>query len=144
MATNQVGNVVDINTLLQALNAQNYLQTLSQQARDNTVLQEECQSEDQEIAEDEENDFILESESMLQSYCSRKDTNNQTFSRQVNSGQSLNQESLVSQESSSFNPKLLQCLIRLVQAYPSLWNKASPEYKLGHKKKLTGLDIYCE
>ena len=80
MATNQVGNVVDINTLLQALNAQNYLQILSQQPRDNTVLQEECQLEDQEIAEDEENDFILESESILQSYCSRKNTNNQTFS----------------------------------------------------------------
>ena len=98
MATNQVGNVVDINTLLQALNAQNYLQILSQQARDNTVLQEECQSEDQEIAEDEENDFILESESMLQSYCSRKETNNQTFSGQVDSGQPRNEESPVSQE----------------------------------------------
>ena len=69
MATNQVGNVVDINTLLQALNAQNHLQMLSQQARDNTGLQEEFQSEDQASAENEENDFIAESESMLQSYC---------------------------------------------------------------------------
>ena len=60
-----MGDVVDINALLQALNAQNHLQVLSQQDRDNTGLQEECQSEDQE------NDFIAESESMLQSYCSR-------------------------------------------------------------------------
>ena len=52
----------------------------SQQARDNTELQEECQSEDQGNAENEVNDFIAESESMLQSYCSRKNTNNQTFS----------------------------------------------------------------
>ena len=64
------------------------------------MLQEEGQSEDQEIAEDEENDFILESESMLQSYCSRMDTNNQTFSGQVDSGQPRNEESPVSQESS--------------------------------------------
>ena len=63
MATNPVGNVVDINTLLQALNDQNHLQMLSQQARDNTGLQEECQSEDQGSAENEENDFIAESES---------------------------------------------------------------------------------
>ena len=63
MATNQVGNAVDINTLLQALNAQNHLQVLSQQARNNTGLQEECQSENQGNAEDEENDFIAESES---------------------------------------------------------------------------------
>ena len=60
-----MGDVVDINALLQALNAQNHLQVLSQQDRDNTGLQEECQSEDQE------NDFIAESEPMLQSYCSR-------------------------------------------------------------------------
>ena len=105
MATNQVGNVVDINTLLQALNAQNHLQMLSQQARDNTGLQEECQSEDQGSAENEENDFIAESESMLQSYCSRKNTNNQTFSRQVDSGQPPNKDSLVSQES---QPLLIQ------------------------------------
>ena len=58
MATNQVGNLVDINTLLQALNAQNHLQMLSQQARDNTGLQEEFQSEDQASAENKENDFI--------------------------------------------------------------------------------------
>ena len=143
MATNQVGNVVDINTLLQALNAQNHLQMLSQQARDNTGLQEECQSEDQASAENEENDFIAESESMLQSYCSRKNTNNQTFSPQVDSGQPPNEESLVSQESSSFiNSKLLQCLIGHVQAYPCLWNKVSPEYKLlGHKKKLAWINI---
>ena len=63
MATNQVGNVVDINSLLQALNAQNHLQMLSQQARSNTGLQEDCQSEDQGSAENEENDFIAESES---------------------------------------------------------------------------------
>ena len=36
-----------------------------------TGLQEECQSEDQASAENEENDFIAESESMLQSYYSR-------------------------------------------------------------------------
>ena len=114
---------------------------LSEQARDNTGLQEECQSEDQGSAENEENDFIAESESMLQSYCSRKNTNNQTFSRQVDSGQPLNEESLVSQESSSFNPKLIQCLAGHVQAYPCLWNKVSPEYKLGHKKKLAWINI---
>ena len=68
----------------------------SQQARDNTGLQEECQSEDQGNAENEVNDFIAESESMLQSYCSRKNTNNQTFSRQVDRGQPPNEESLVS------------------------------------------------
>ena len=142
MATNQVGNVVDINTLLHALNAQNHLQMLSQQARDNTGLQEECQSEDQASAENEENDFIAESESMLQSNCSRKNTNNQTFSPQVDSGQPPNEEPLVSQESSSFiNSRLLQCLIGHVQAYPCLWNKASPEYKLGHKKKLVRINI---
>ena len=105
------------------------------------MLQEEGQSEDQEIAEDEENDFILESESMLQSYCSRMDTNNQTFSGQVDSGQPRNEESPVSQESSCFNPKLLQCLVGHVQAYRFLWNKASPEYKLGHKKKLAWINI---
>ena len=142
MATNQVGNVVDINTLLQALNAQNHLQMLSQQAKDNTRLQEECQSEDQASAENEENDFIAESESMLQSYCSRKNTNNKTFSPQVDSGQPPNEESLVSQESSSFiNSKLLQCLIGHVQTYPCLWHKASSEYKLGHKKKLAWINI---
>ena len=65
MATNYGGNEVDINTLLQTLNAQNHLQVLSQQARDNTGLQEECQSENQGNAEDEESDFIAESESML-------------------------------------------------------------------------------
>ena len=69
IATKQVGNVVDRNTLLQALNAQNHLQILSQQARDNKMLQVEFQSEDQKIAEDEENDFMAESESILQSYC---------------------------------------------------------------------------
>ena len=112
MATNQVGNVVGINTLLQALNVQNHLQILSQQARDNTRIQKECQSEDQASAENKENDFIAESECMLQSYCSRKNTNNQMFSPQVDSGQPPNEESLVSQESSSFiNSKLLQCLI---------------------------------
>ena len=105
------------------------------------MLQEEGQSEDQEIAEDEENDFILESESMLQSYCSRMDTNNQTFSGQVDSGQPRNEESPVSQESSCFNPKLLQCLVGHVQAYRFLWNKASPEYKLGQKKKLAWINI---
>ena len=142
MATNQVGTVVDINTLLQALNAQNHLQMLSQQARDNTGLQEECQSEDQASAENEENDFIAESESMLQSNCSRKNTNNQTFSPQVDSGQPPNEEPLVSQESSSFiNSKLLQCLIGHVQTYPCLWHKASSEYKLGHKKKLAWINI---
>ena len=44
-------------------------------------------SEDQASAENEENDFIAESESMLQSYCSRKNTNIQTFPPQVDSGQ---------------------------------------------------------
>ena len=117
MATNQVGNVVDINTLLQTLNAQNHLQILSHQTRDNAVLQEECQSEDQETTEDEETDFITGSESMLQSYCSRKGPNKQTFSGQVDSGQSLNEVSPVSPESSSFNPKRLLCLIVHVQAY---------------------------
>ena len=103
-----MGNVVDINTLLQALNVQNHLQMLSLQARDNTGLQEEWQAEDQASAENEENDFIAESESMLQSYCSRKNTNNQTFSPQVDSGLPPNEESLMSQESSSFiNSKLL-------------------------------------
>ena len=95
MATNQVGNVVDINTLLQALNAQNHLQIISHQTRDNAVLQDECRSEDQEIAEDEETDFITGSESMLQSYCSRKGPNKQAFSGQVDSGQFLNEESPV-------------------------------------------------
>ena len=111
------GNVVDISTLLQALNAQNHLQILSHQTRDNAVLQDECQSEDQEIAEDEETDFITGSESMLQSYCSRKGPKKQTFSGQVDSGQFLNEESPVSPESSSFNPKRLLCLIGHVQAY---------------------------
>ena len=37
----------------------------SQQARGNTGLQEECQSEDQGNAENEVNDFIAESESEL-------------------------------------------------------------------------------
>ena len=79
---------------------------------------------------------------MLQSYCSRTNTNNQTFSPQVDSGQSPNEESLVSQESSSFiNSKLQQRLIGQVQAYPCLWNKGYPEYKLGHKKKLTWTNI---
>ena len=142
MATNQVGNVVDINTLLQTLNAQNHLQMLSQQAKDNTRLQEECQSEDQASAENEENDFIAESESMLQSYCSRKNTNSLMFSPPVDSGQSPNEEPLVPQESSSFiNSKLLQCLIGHVQTYPCLWHKASSEYKLGHKKKLAWINI---
>ena len=104
---------------------------LSKLGRVNTGLQEECQSDDHTSAENEENDFIAESESMLQSYCSRKNTNNETFSPQVDSGQPTNEESLVSQESSSFiNSKLLQCLIGHVQAYPCLWNKASPEYNL--------------
>lgn len=39
---NQVRNIVDINTLLQALNAQNHFQMLSQQARNNRKLQEQC------------------------------------------------------------------------------------------------------
>ena len=104
---------------------------LSQEARDNRVLPEKCQSEDQGNAEDEENNCIAKSESMFQSYCSRKD-----------SGQPLSEESSpVSQESSNFNPKLLQCLIGQVQAYPCLWNKASPEYKLGPKKKLALINI---
>ena len=60
---------------------------LSQQARDNTRLQEKCQSEDQAKAEIKENDFIAKSESMLQSYCSRENINNQTFSPQIDSGQ---------------------------------------------------------
>ena len=133
MATNQVGNVVDINTLLQALNAQNHLQMLSQQARDNTGLQEECQSEDQGSAENEENDFIAESESMLQSYCSRKNTNKQTFSRQVDSGQPPNEESLVSQECSSFNLKLQQCLTGQSIFGIQTW-----------RQEKIGLDKYCE
>ena len=59
------------------------------------------------------------------------------FSPQADSGKPLNEDSLMSQESSSFiNSKLLQCLTSNVHAYPSLWNKASPEYKVGHKKKL--------
>ena len=45
MATNQVGNAVDINTLLDDLSAQNHLQMLYQQARGSTGLQEEFQSE---------------------------------------------------------------------------------------------------
>ena len=115
---------------------------LSKLGRVNKGLQEECQSEDQASAANEENDFIAESESMLQSYCSRKNTNNQTFSPQVDSGQPPNEESLVSQESSSFiNSKLQQRLIGHVQAYPCLWNKGYPEYKLGHKKKLTWTNI---
>ena len=49
----------------------------------------------------------------------------------------------MSQESASFiNSKLLQCLTGHVQAYPCLWNKVSPEYKLlGHKKKLAWINI---
>ena len=40
----------------------------SQQARDNTGFQEKCQSENQGSAENEDKNFIAESESMLQSY----------------------------------------------------------------------------
>ena len=130
--TNQVGNVVDINTLLQALNAQNHLQVLSQQARDKTGLQEECQSED------EGNDFIAESESMLQSYCSRYNTNYQKFSRQVDSGQPPHEESLVSQESSSFNPKLLQCLTSHVQASNTFGTKHLRNINLDVRKNWLG------
>ena len=108
----------------------------------NTGLQEECQSEDQASAENKENDFIAEFESMLQSYYSRQNTNNQMFSPQADSGKPPNKDSLMSQESSSFiNSKLLQCLTSNVHAYPSLWNKASPEYKVGHKKKLDWINI---
>ena len=78
---------------------------------------------------------------MLQSYCSMKNTNNLTFSHQVDSGKPPDEESLVSQESSSFNPKLLRCLIGHLQAYPCLWSKASLEYKLGHKKNLAWINI---
>ena len=63
---------------------------LSQQASNNARLQEECQLGGQGNAEDEENEFIAESESMLQSYCSNKITNNRTFSRQVDRGQPPN------------------------------------------------------
>ena len=142
MAKNQVGNVVEINTLLHALNVQNHFQMLSQQARDNTGLQEECQSEDQASAENEENDFIAESESMLQSYCSRKNTNNQTFSPQVDSGQPPNEESLVCQESSSFiNSKLLQCLIGQVQAYSCLGIKHLRNTNLDARKNWLWINI---
>ena len=91
MVTNQVENAVDINTLLDDLSAQNHLQMLYQQARGNTGFQEEFQSEDKGNAEEEENDYITESESTLQSYCSREKlptletTNYQTSSRQVDS-----------------------------------------------------------
>ena len=134
-----MGNVVDINTLLQALNAQNHLQMLSQQARDNTGLQEECQSEDQASIENEENDFVAESESMLQSYGSRKNANNQTFSPQVDSGQPPNEESLVCEESSSFNnSKLLQCLIGHVQEYSCLGIKHLRNANLDARKNWLG------
>ena len=64
------------------------------------------------------------------------------FSPQADSGKPPNVDSLMSQESSSFiNSKLLQCLTSNVHAYPSLWNKASPEYKVGHKKKLDWINI---
>ena len=117
------------------------MQILFQQARDKTG-EEECQSEDQASAENEENDLIAESKSMLQSYCSRKNTNTQLFPPQVDSGQLPKEESLVSQESSSFiNSKIQQCLIGHVQAYQCLWNKAYPEYKVGYKKKLTWTNI---
>ena len=81
------------------MNAQTHLAMLSQEARNNTGLQEEFQSEDQENAEDEENNFIAESESMLQSYCNRLNTNHQTLSQQVDSGNPPKEESPVSQES---------------------------------------------
>ena len=112
---------------------------LSQQARDNTGLQEECQSEDQASAENEENDFIAESESVLQSYSSRKNTNNQTFSPQIDSGQPPNEESLVCEESSSFiNSKLLQCLIDHVQEYPCLGIKHLRNANLDARKNWLG------
>ena len=99
IAKNQVRNIVDINTLLQALNAQNHFQMLSQQARNNRKLQEQCQSEDQANAGNEGNDFIAESDPMLQSYYHRMDINNQTFSQKLDSGEPLNKEDPVSQES---------------------------------------------
>ena len=112
---------------------------LSQQARDNTGLQEECQSEDQASAENEENDFIAESESMLQSYCSRRNTNSLMFSPPVDSGQSPNEESLVPQESSSFiNSKLLQCLIGHVQEYSCLGIKHLRNANLDARKNWLG------
>ena len=99
IAKNQVRNIVDINTLLQALNVQNHFQMLSQQARNHRKLQEQCQSEDQANVGNEGNDFIAESDPMLRSYCHRMDINNQTFSQKLDSGAPPNKECPVSQES---------------------------------------------
>ena len=123
-ATNQMRKVVDINTLLQTWMPKI---VCSQQVRDKLGLQKEYQSEDQTNAEDDENGYIAESESMLQSYCSRENYNSQTALRQADSWQPLNDESPVSEESTSVNPKLLQFLISQVQSDPCLWDKACPE-----------------
>ena len=54
MMANQVGNIVDINTLFQELNVQNHFQMLSQKASQNTgEFQMECQLKDQGNVEDE-------------------------------------------------------------------------------------------
>ena len=54
MMANQVGNIVDINTLFQELNVQNHFQMLSQKASKNTgEFQMECQLKDQGNVEDE-------------------------------------------------------------------------------------------
>ena len=120
---------------------------LYQQASGSTGLQEEFQSQDKGNPEKEENDYITESESTLQSYCSREKlptletTNYQTSSRQVDSWLSRKEESPSSQELSNINPQLLQCLISQVQSQPCQWNKACPEYEIGHKKKLVWINI---
>ena len=111
----------------------------SHQVRDNTGFKRN--SEDQGHVEDEENDYIAESESMLHSYCSRENYSSQTSFRQVDSGQPLNDECPVSEESTSTNPKLLQCLLNQMQSYPRLWDKACREKIHAQKKRLTYINI---
>ena len=78
---------------------------------------------------------------MLHSYCSRENYSSQTSFRQVDSGQPLNDECPVSEESTSTNPKLLQCLLNQMQSYPRLWDKACREKIHAQKKRLTYIYI---
>ena len=78
---------------------------------------------------------------MLHSYCSRENYSSQTSFRQVDSGQPLNDECPVSEESTSTNPKLLQCLLNQMQSYPRLWDKACREKIHAQKKRLTYINI---
>ena len=78
---------------------------------------------------------------MLHSYCSRENYSSQTSFRQVDSGQPLNDECPVSEESTSTNPKLLQCLLNQMQSCPRLWDKACREKIHAQKKRLTYINI---